>query len=217
MTLMANQNFYINIFNDFTDKNIWSQASFKDLYKYRFSGMIIEIIPVFGLKTANYKFKPDLNNSPIIHFQSFYKIHHSFCRENRSTKETWNCSVQMSNFRMKQNRFTYTSNFYGSIMSVVNILFLLFGYLPYMVKAQLRPIYPSEFQQPQLQPSRSTSVGRTATSCPIAPIGCTLNCPHGFAWGVPGGPCLCICQLDPCFVSLLGLQLYNDDVDCFYL
>ncbi|KAI1726343.1 WAP-type (Whey acidic protein) 'four-disulfide core' domain-containing protein [Ditylenchus destructor] len=90
-------------------------------------------------------------------------------------------------------------------MSVVNILFLLFGYLPYMVKAQLRPIYPSEFQQPQLQPSRSTSVGRTATSCPIAPIGCTLNCPHGFAWGVPGGPCLCICQLDPCFSTICGL------------
>lgn len=49
--------------------------------------------------------------------------------------------------------------------------------------------------QISIQPSVSSKFG----SCPEAlrPRGCTLSCPHGFAWGL-GNTCLCICQIDPC-------------------
>lgn len=45
------------------------------------------------------------------------------------------------------------------------------------------------------------SISSNTSPCPQRPLGCNLNCPHGFAWGL-GNTCLCICQMDPCLVYL---------------
>lgn len=55
-------------------------------------------------------------------------------------------------------------------------------------------------------------------SCLNQPIGCKLNCPNGFAWGLSDNTindnglktaaCLCVCQINPCVVCFIF-------IDCF--
>uniref|UniRef100_A0A7E4UXH3 WAP domain-containing protein n=1 Tax=Panagrellus redivivus TaxID=6233 RepID=A0A7E4UXH3_PANRE len=48
-----------------------------------------------------------------------------------------------------------------------------------------------------------SSVTHLTRPCPTRPLGCSLNCPYGFTWGLDNS-CLCICHLDPCLNKVCG-------------
>lgn len=74
-----------------------------------------------------------------------------------------------------------------------------FGALFVVLLHALTVIPPVHGQLELVQPAVANN--KLHRPCRERPPGCALSCPHGYVWGF-GSLCVCLCQPDPCLVSL---------------